>query len=288
MTPKPARALAWLTFAVGIVVSVLGNIGHAASDGMQSGEWAGAAFWPLALLLSIEIIVRVRWQPEKRWTIARFAGLLVVSIVSAILSYLHLRSLLIFWNYGTFQGTIGPLAVDGLMLIAASALLSISHEKPEAVAPAPVLEMINETEQVFGKEQFISQQLGHLTGVGSLKQERTIEETNAFVAEHIRVGDTSRVEATQQEADAVAEAEYFTDLDASEDVDGPELMAEPKPEESKLHVVKSVSTDDAEEAARQAWINSGKTLSSAQVAELAGISKSTAHRRITRQWSSQR
>ncbi len=270
MTPKPARALAWLTFAVGIVVSVLGNIGHAASDGMQSGEWAGAAFWPLALLLSIEIIVRVRWQPEKRWTIARFAGLLVVSIVSAILSYLHLRSLLIFWDYGTFQGTIGPLAVDGLMLIAASALLSISHEKPEVAAPAPVLEMINETEQVFGKEQFISQQLGHLTGLGS------------------SVGDTSRVEATQQEADAVAEAEYFTDLDASEDVDGPELMAEPKPEESKLHVVKSVSTDDAEEAARQAWINSGKTLSSAQVAELAGISKSTAHRRITRQWSSQR
>lgn len=133
MTPKPARALAWLTFVIGILVSVAGNIGHAASDGMQPGEWAGAAFWPTALLLSVEILVRVRWQPEKRWTIARFTGLIVVSIVAAILSYLHLRSLLLFWQYGEFQATIGPLAVDGLMLIAASALLSISHER--AVVP---------------------------------------------------------------------------------------------------------------------------------------------------------
>lgn len=147
MTPKPARALAWLTFAVGIVVSVLGNIGHAASDGMQPGEWAGAAFWPTALLLSVEILVRVRWQPQKRWTIARFAGLIVVSIVAAILSYLHLRSLLMFWQYGEFQATIGPLAVDGLMLIAASALLSISHESP-VVQPVTAQVLVSAAQQV--------------------------------------------------------------------------------------------------------------------------------------------
>lgn len=147
MTPKPARALAWLTFAVGIVVSVLGNIGHAASDGMQPGEWAGAAFWPTALLLSVEILVRVRWQPQKRWTIARFAGLIVVSIVAAILSYLHLRSLLMFWQYGEFQATIGPLAVDGLMLIAASALLSISHEST-VVQPVTAQVLVSAAQQV--------------------------------------------------------------------------------------------------------------------------------------------
>lgn len=265
MTPKPARALAWITFVIGILVSIAGNIGHAASDGMKPGEWAGAAFWPTALLLSVEILVRVRWQPEKRWMVARFTGLVVVSIVAAILSYLHLRSLLIFWDYGLFQGSIGPLAVDGLMLIAASALLSISKERP-ADEPAPVLEMINETEQVFGKEQIITQQLGHLTGLGS------------------PVGTITRVMDTK---DGLAfDADRITD-----DVDGPELMEEPpkpEPEKSKLHVVNSVSNDDAEEAARQAWIASGGKLSAQQVADLAGISKSTAHRRITRQWSAQR
>jgi hypothetical protein len=123
--------ISWLTFLLGIAVSIAGNIGHAASDGMRPGEWLGAAFWPLALMLSIEILTRVRWQPEKRWALARFAALVLVSIVAAILSYLHLRSLMLFWGEAPFQATIGPLAVDGLMLMAASALLSISKERPE-------------------------------------------------------------------------------------------------------------------------------------------------------------
>jgi hypothetical protein len=224
MTPKSARALAWLTFAVGIVVSVLGNIGHAASDGMQPGEWAGAAFWPVALLLSVEILVRVRWQPEKRWTVARFTGLIVVSIVAAILSYLHLRSLLIVWQYGAFQATIGPLAVDGLMLIAASALLSISKEHPQPVEERPII-----------------------SGA----------DTAPVWAEGMRVPDELRTE----------------------------IKAELTPEPSRLHIVDKVSTDDAEEAARQAWLESGRTLSSQQVANIAGMSKSTAHRRITREWA---
>ncbi len=239
MTPKSGRALAWLTFVIGILVSVAGNIGHAASNGMQPGEWAGAAFWPTALLLSVEILVRVRWQPERRWTVARFTGLVVVSIVAAILSYLHLRSLLIFWQYGTFQGTIGPLAVDGLMLIAASALLSISKERPQAV-------------------------------------DNPVEEW--------------RPEPTKVPAPAPAQKQVLVpvsapdSIDVTPDVDGPELLpAEAVP--SKLHVVKSVSSDAAEEAALQAWLDSGKSLSSAQVADIMGVSKSTAHRRMTTQWA---
>lgn len=256
MTPKSARALAWLTFVIGILVSIAGNIGHAASDGMKPGEWAGAAFWPTALLLSVEILVRVRWQPEKRWMVARFTGLIVVSIVAAILSYLHLRSLLIFWQYGGFQGSIGPLAVDGLMLIAASALLSISKEAPADTPrvettqpeskPAAVLAMVNEAEQVF-----------------PLTKE-------------------------QQLQDEKAEAEYFTDLDIQDDVNGPELMPEPEPkpepEKSKLHVVKSVSKDDSESAARQAFIQSGGKLKPQDLMQQFGMSRSTAYRRVS-EWT---
>jgi hypothetical protein len=230
MTPKSARALAWLTFAVGIVVSVLGNIGHAASDGMQPGEWAGAAFWPISLLLSVEILVRIRWQPEKRWTVARFTGLIVVSIVAAILSYLHLRSLLIVWQYGAFQATIGPLAVDGLMLIAASALLSISKEHPQAV---------EKSAREIAVDRFAE---------------------NLGIPPEIR--------------------------DAVKSQPKPSWQTTPDtPEPSRLHIVDKVSTDDAEEAARQAWLESGRTLSSQQVANIAGMSKSTAHRRITREWA---
>lgn len=133
MTPKSGRVIAWLSFLLGIGVSIAGNIGHAASDGMKPGEWAGAAFWPLALMLTIEILTRVRWQPERRWTIARFAALILVAAVAAVLSYRHLAGLMTYWGEDWANAHLGPLAVDGLMLIAATALLSISKERPQPV-----------------------------------------------------------------------------------------------------------------------------------------------------------
>ena len=257
MTPKSARALAWLTFVIGILVSIAGNIGHAASDGMQPGEWAGAAFWPTALLLSVEILVRVRWQPEKRWMVARFTGLIVVSIVAAILSYLHLRSLLIFWQYGGFQGSIGPLAVDGLMLIAASALLSISKERPAAddtprvdlTQPVPVgVDANGETM----KMQVLK------VGFENGKPEMVLDSLKVPVAD-----------------------------DPQDDVDGPELLPEPEPEKSRLHVVNSVSKGDSESAAQQAFIQSGGKLKPQDLMNRFGMSRSTAYRRIS-EWSGNR
>ena len=251
MTPKPARALAWLTFAVGIVVSVLGNIGHAASDGMQPGEWAGAAFWPLALLLSIEVLVRVRWQPEKRWTIARFAGLIVVSVVAAILSYLHLRSLLIFWGYGEFQGSIGPLAVDGLMLIAASALLSISHER--AVVPESVQVPVS------------------VPAAGQGQPEPA----------PVAVEPTPQINGTRRPEPVSLDAEIDQLLGA--------VRPDPQPEEKPVDKSKRVETSRtvpasaAEEAAFQAWMNapSGSKPSVRKLADMTGLSASKAHRLIT-------
>lgn len=128
MTPKSGRVIAWLSFLLGIGVSIAGNIGHAASDGMKPGEWAGAAFWPLALMLTIEILTRVRWQSGKRWAVAKVAGLVLVAMVAAVLSYRHLAGLMTYWGEDGWNAHLGPLAVDGLMLVAATALLSISKE----------------------------------------------------------------------------------------------------------------------------------------------------------------
>lgn len=235
MTPKTGKAIAWLSFLLGIGVSIAGNIGHAASDGMKPGEWAGAAFWPMALMLTIEILTRVRWQPGKRWTAARVAGLVLVALVAAVLSYRHLAGLMTYWGEDWANAHLGPLAVDGLMLVAATALLSISKE---AAQP---------------------------------------EETEISTAPERDWSDSSQV--------LVADPEYLAQLDPQEDdvddVDGPELPPlKSKPETSKLHVVRTVSDGDAEEAALQAWLDSGRKLSSQQVADLAGLSKSTAHRRI--------
>lgn len=252
MTPKSGRAIAWLSFLLGISVSIAGNIGHAASDGLKPGEWAGAAFWPLALMLSIEILTRVRWQPERRWTVARLAGLVLVALVAMALSYRHLAGLMTYWGEDTLNAYLGPLAVDGLMLIAATALLSISKERPtEHGKAAMFLELVDETAQVFDAKS----------------------------------ADTPRAEPESQEmeVDARAEAEYFAQLDFRDDADSPDPQPEPLIE-SKLHIVNAVSEDDAESAARQAWITAppDSKPSVRKIATIGGWAVSTAHRRIDR------
>jgi hypothetical protein len=247
MTPKSGRVIAWLSFLLGIGVSIAGNVGHAASDGMKPGEWAGAAFWPLALMLTIEILTRVNWQPGKRWTAARIAGLILVAAVAAILSYRHLAGLMTYWGEDWANAHLGPLAVDGLMLVAATALLSISHEKP-AVAE-PVLE------------------------VGELRESMVTQEGLDALWKAEQDG---RNWADESQA-LVADPAYLNNLEP------PEKPKVEKPE--RLHIVNAVSTSVAEEAALQAWIDSNRTLSSSQVAEMIGVSKSTAHRRMQK-WPS--
>lgn len=262
MTPKPARALAWLTFSLGIVVSVLGNIGHAASDGMQPGEWAGAAFWPLALLLSIEVIVRVRWQLEKRWTLARFIGLVVVSVVAAILSYLHLRSLLIFWNYGAFQGSIGPLAVDGLMLIAASALLSISKEATHAQSPDFAADPGGDSVPADAPADVPANPTGD---VGHLP-------------DGVAASNAAPPPAHQPTAQDAEIGQLLS------------LVEDPQPEDKpvdkpKVSTSATVPSSVAEEAALQAWMSAphDQKPSVRKLADLAGLSPSKTHRLI-REW----
>lgn len=233
-TSKGAHALAWLTFVFGVLVSMAGNVGHAASDGLKPGEWAGAAFWPLALMLSVELLTRVRWQPERRWTVARLAGLVLVAMVAAVLSYRHLAGLLRFWGEDVLNAYLGPLAVDGLMLIAATALLSISKERtavPEELEVTPKtvdLEMIRLAFQPPEPDP-------------SIDPEPEPEQQPVKVLEDV----------------------------GSATVDG------------RLHIVENVSETDQEEAARQAWIQSGQTLPVREVAEIMGKSVATAHRRIS-------
>lgn len=135
--PIPGQGSAWTGFVVGIAASIAANVLHAMEGAWTYPELVGAAFWPTALLISVEVLTRVAWPRGWQWILARFAGVVVVAFVAAALSYLHMRSLLISWGEGTFQATIGPAAVDGLMLISATALLAVSRSK---AAPAAVLE----------------------------------------------------------------------------------------------------------------------------------------------------
>lgn len=269
MTPKSGRIIAWLSFLLGIGVSIAGNIGHAASDGMLPGEWAGATFWPLALMLSIEILTRVRWQRGKRWTAARIVALVVVAFVAAVLSYRHLAGLMTYWGEDWTNSHLGPLAVDGLMLIAATALLSISKERD--VAEPLSLPWDDPKADPVADIQAAKERYAAAWGV-------QVDEVVARPARDVAMDRLTKnlgLDDLPTETLAAAQSQVSSWQQwAPEPEAAPDSAPAPEPER-KLHVVAPTTEDSAE---IQSWIKEG--LSLAEIANRMNVSKSTAHRRV--------
>src|SRR3954452_8929584 len=126
------RAWAYAGAFLGGAVSIAANVAHSyvppvdvsANWTPQAGAVVGAIFWPVALFVAIEILARMAWPNGKRWAALRFLGLLPVAVVAAVVSYRHLSGLLNFYGEDELTAAIGPLAVDGLMVMATGALLA--------------------------------------------------------------------------------------------------------------------------------------------------------------------
>jgi hypothetical protein len=146
---RDARLVSWAAFVGGTVASVAANVAHARIPTADAGpSWhpelgaqIAAAFWPLALLGAIEVLTRVPWPRGWVWALARYAGAGAVGAGAAVLSYRHMAALLAAWGEDGWNAHIGPLVVDGLMVVAGTALLALSKgqavvdEKPAAADP---------------------------------------------------------------------------------------------------------------------------------------------------------
>lgn len=251
MTPFAGRSIAWLSFALGIAVSVAGNIMHSAITPAGPGELVGAAFWPLALMLSIEILTRVRWQSGKRWMAARVLGLILVGTVAAVLSYRHLAGLMTSWGEDSFNAHLGPLAVDGLMLLAATALLSISREPKQSDLP----------EEWQGTPEEISAK-AFARGVAA---EHEMQKTGIPLREEKPVSD-DWIPKPAPPAPAPEPSKLHIVNSVSEDA----------------------AVEAARQAFFQHLDETGKPLPASKVAEMLDKPKSTVHRNYTTKWMNER
>ncbi|MFI6215912.1 DUF2637 domain-containing protein [Nocardia brasiliensis] len=141
-TPR-GRLVSWTGFVFGSVTSIAANILHTwlPAASMPAG-WTpgiapqvGAAVWPIGLLLSVEVLSRARWRRGLLWALARYGGAGAVAIGSAVISYSHLREVLLTWGYGSSAAYVGPLVLDGLMVVSGFALLSMTLDD-ETTTPA--------------------------------------------------------------------------------------------------------------------------------------------------------
>lgn len=133
---KPSgRGWAYIGAALGGTVSIAANVAHSyvppvdapADWTPQTGAVVGAIFWPVALFVATEVLARVAWPSGRGWTALRFGGLLPVALVAALVSYKHLAGLLDFYGEDALTVMLGPLAVDGLMVMATGALLATAR-----------------------------------------------------------------------------------------------------------------------------------------------------------------
>lgn len=131
------RLIAWTAFLVGIGASTAANVAHA-RDGW--GPRLVAAMAPVALVLAVELATRLAWRTGWRWWLARWVGTGVIGAVTAVVSYRHQAGLFGAYGEDWLNRAILPLSIDGLMLVAAAALLSLSDkatrgDSVEVVAP---------------------------------------------------------------------------------------------------------------------------------------------------------
>ncbi len=161
MTTMPSlsgRRWAYIGAALGGTVSIAANIAHSyvppvgAAEGWSPnvGAVIGAMFWPVALFVATEILTRVAWPSGRVWQLLRWAGMLPVAAVAALVSYRHLSGLLAYYGEESIVCVLGPLAVDGLMVMATGAILATGRNSQTApslsdpaipdtaVRPAPI------------------------------------------------------------------------------------------------------------------------------------------------------
>lgn len=144
-----ARLVAWMGFLFGSMTSILFNVlgtyipPEDAAEGWKPSVWSqvGAAFWPCALLLSVEVLARSKWPEGLFAKVVRFGGVAGVALFAGTISYQHIRDVLISWNYPGLSASVGPLVIDGLMIVSGYAMVASSvrtktREKPEEQASA--------------------------------------------------------------------------------------------------------------------------------------------------------
>ena len=142
------RRWAYIGAARGGTVSIAANIAHSyvPPTGVTAEGWSpnfgaviGAVFWPVALFVATEILTRVTWPTGYYWQLVKWAGMLPVAAVAALVSYRHLSGLLAFYGEEPIVCILGPLAVDGLMVMATGAILATGTHPHTSSVSAPAV-----------------------------------------------------------------------------------------------------------------------------------------------------
>lgn len=114
--------------AIGAALSVSGNVTHTVltdSAVHLAIRIVQSAFLPVILFFAVEVFVRVAWRRNWLDYIGRAMLIAFPGFGAGYVSYFHLRDLAVLSGEDRIGSIAGPLAIDGLMIGGAVALLAI-------------------------------------------------------------------------------------------------------------------------------------------------------------------
>ncbi|GIH10303.1 hypothetical protein Rhe02_83700 [Rhizocola hellebori] len=152
-TPAPetrGRVWAYAGAILGGGISLSSNVAYSyLPPAGASADWAPhpmavvfAAAWPVLLFVALEILVRVNWRRGFWGIFARAGALTPIIVITGLVSWRHIRGMLLHHGEDQIVAALGPLAVDGLMLISTVALFVINLNVHEAIRLAATAEQM--------------------------------------------------------------------------------------------------------------------------------------------------
>ncbi len=160
MNEPRLRRLRWGvrgTLVLGVAASVTANVLHARDNPISQ---AIAAWPPLALLLTVELISRVPIH-TKALAFVRLFATAVIAGIAAWVSYWHMAAVAARYGETSASPYLLPLSVDGLIVVASICLVELTAritdvERPDLAdrpAPAPAIHEGAEDERRNGHAQ---------------------------------------------------------------------------------------------------------------------------------------
>jgi hypothetical protein len=135
--------------ALGVAASVTANVLHAQPSAVGR---AIAAWPPLALLLTIELISRV--PVHRPWLSAlRMATTAIVAGIAAWVSYWHMVSVTARYGETSSSAHLIPLSVDGLVIVASVCLVEIGARRRDTAPVAVVDTTTDQADTDTGKSK---------------------------------------------------------------------------------------------------------------------------------------
>jgi hypothetical protein len=136
------RRVRWavrMTLVLGVAASVVANVLHALDNPISQ---AIAAWPPLALLLTVELISRVPVH-RRSLAVARLLATATIAGIAAWVSYWHMAGVAARYGETGASAYLLPLSVDGLIIVASICLVelggqitSLETEARQTTAPA--------------------------------------------------------------------------------------------------------------------------------------------------------